>query len=52
MGLMARHRSLASTLETALAEAERAKTALAALPAGEIRDMLEELADYVVARVA
>jgi octaprenyl-diphosphate synthase len=52
LGLMARHGSLASTLETALAEAERAKTALAALPAGEIRDMLEALADYVVARVA
>ena len=52
LALMARHGSLASTLETARAEAGRAKAALAALPAGEIRDMLEGLADFVVARVA
>ncbi len=50
--LMARHRSLESTLETALAEAARARTSLATLPTGEMRDILEGLADFVVARVA
>jgi octaprenyl-diphosphate synthase len=52
LALMARHGSLESTLGTALAEAERAKAALAPLPAGEMRGMLEELADFVVARAA
>ena len=51
LALMARHGSLASTLETARAEAERARAALHPLPAGEIREILEELADFVVARV-
>ena len=52
LALMARHGSLESTLETALAEAARARAALAPLPDGEIRAMLEDLADFVVARVA
>jgi octaprenyl-diphosphate synthase len=52
MALMARHGSLESTFETAMAEATRAREALAPLPEGEIRDMLEALADFVVARVA
>jgi octaprenyl-diphosphate synthase len=52
LALMSRHRSLASTLETALAEAARARSALSPLPEGEMRDMLEALADFVVARVA
>ena len=43
---------LETTLETARAEAGRAKTALAALPDGEMRAMLEELADFVVARIS
>lgn len=50
--LMIRHGSLESTLETARAEAARAKAALGPLPGGEIRDLLEGLADFVVARVA
>ncbi|HRO11369.1 polyprenyl synthetase family protein [Amaricoccus sp.] len=52
LALMGRHGSLASTLETARAEAARAREALGALPPGEMRDLLDELADFVVARVA
>ncbi|MFO1174600.1 MAG: polyprenyl synthetase family protein [Paracoccaceae bacterium] len=51
MRLLARHGALDSTRATALDWAARAKAALAALPAHDLRDMLAELADYVVARV-
>ncbi|MGR3570298.1 polyprenyl synthetase family protein [Brevirhabdus sp.] len=50
LALMARHRTLESTRATALDWAERAKSALSALPDDPIRDMLVDLADYVVAR--
>ena len=50
--LMARHGSLASTRDTALAHAGEARSALEALPPGPIRSELDALADFVVARIA
>jgi octaprenyl-diphosphate synthase len=41
-----------ATRAEALAWSARAKDALAALPAHPIRDMLIDLADYVVARIS
>ncbi|MDE3078547.1 MAG: polyprenyl synthetase family protein [Paracoccaceae bacterium] len=52
MALLQRHGALEATRSAALGWAETAKTALAHLPAGDLRDMLTDLADYVVARVA
>ena len=52
LGLLDRHGTLASTRATALDWADRAKAALAPLPAHDLRDMMADLADYVVARVA
>ncbi len=43
--------ALASVRETALARADVAKQALAGFPDDPIRDMLSDLADYVVARI-
>ena len=50
-GMLGRHGTLASTRDTALGWAATAKAALAELPAHPLRDMLSDLADYVVARV-
>ena len=52
MGLMTQHGTLAATREEALQWAETAKTALTDLPDHEIRTLLIELADYVVARIS
>ncbi|WP_299130819.1 polyprenyl synthetase family protein [uncultured Amaricoccus sp.] len=49
--LMARHGSLESARETAMEHAARARRALAPLPAGQIRAILSDLADFVVARL-
>ncbi|WP_226782019.1 polyprenyl synthetase family protein [Oceaniglobus trochenteri] len=49
--LLEHHGSLASTRQTALDWAETAKAALAPLPDCDLRDMLRDLADYVVARI-
>ena len=49
--IMARHGAMEATRAEAMDWAARAKTALAALPPHELRDMLSDLADYVVARV-
>ncbi|SHI86973.1 octaprenyl-diphosphate synthase [Palleronia salina] len=49
--LLHRHGALDSTRETAIAWAEDAKEALSPLPDNELRDMLRDLADYVVARI-
>jgi octaprenyl-diphosphate synthase len=49
--LMARHGSLESTRETALAHAARARAALAPLPDGPLRGHLSDLAEFVVARL-
>jgi octaprenyl-diphosphate synthase len=50
--LFGKHGTLDSTRAEAVLWAGRAKAALATVPADPIRDMLTELADYVVARVA
>jgi octaprenyl-diphosphate synthase len=52
LALLARHDTLASTRLTALDWAGRARAALAPLPAQPLRDMLTDLADYVVARIS
>lgn len=49
--LLIKHGSLESTRDDALAWAETAKTALMAAPSGVLRDMMADLADYVVARL-
>ncbi|MBE3639342.1 polyprenyl synthetase family protein [Mangrovicoccus algicola] len=51
LALMARHGTLDSTRATAIEWATTAKTAILALPASELRDVLHDLADYVVERV-
>jgi octaprenyl-diphosphate synthase len=51
LALLARHGTMEATRAEALAWAARAKAALAPLPAHPIRDMLNDLADYVVARI-
>ncbi|WP_371157453.1 polyprenyl synthetase family protein [Jannaschia sp. 2305UL9-9] len=48
--ILARHGTLEETRLEALAWRDKARTALATLPPSELRDMLEDLADYVVAR--
>jgi octaprenyl-diphosphate synthase len=50
MALMARHGTMASTRQSALDWAARAKAALDKVPTHPLRDMLRDLADYVVAR--
>lgn len=51
LAIMARHGAMAATRDEALVWAGRAKAALAALPPHELRDILSDLSDYVVARV-
>lgn len=51
MGLMQAHGTLAQTRQTALHWAQTAKDAMRELPASELRDLLVDLADYVVQRV-
>ncbi len=50
--LLDRHGALEEARQDALDWAERAKTALARLPENNLRAMLLELADYVVARIS
>jgi octaprenyl-diphosphate synthase len=50
--LLQRHGALEATRAAALGWAARARAALEPLPDGELRDLLSDLADYVVARVA
>ncbi|MEM6477494.1 MAG: polyprenyl synthetase family protein [Pseudomonadota bacterium] len=52
LALMARHGALEATRVEAIGYATKAKDALRHVPAHPIRDMLGDLADYVVARVA
>ncbi len=50
--LLDRHGALEDTRADALAWTEKAKTAMGTLPPGDLRDMLVDLADYVVARIS
>jgi octaprenyl-diphosphate synthase len=52
LALLARHGTMEATRAEALAWSASAKTALGPLPAHPIRDMLIDLADYVVARIS
>lgn len=52
LAILARHNAIDAARADALDWAGRAKSALSALPAGEIRALLSDLADFVVARVA
>ncbi len=49
--LIAKHGTMEATRVDAVAWAEKAKASLAPLPAHQIKDMLIDLADYVVARI-
>lgn len=51
MALMVKHGTLEATRTEAVTWAERARAALAVLPEHPLRAMLDDLADYVVARV-
>ncbi len=51
LALLERHDALERTRAEALSWAARARESLAALPEGPIRPMLEDLTDYVVARL-
>ncbi|SIS59063.1 octaprenyl-diphosphate synthase [Roseivivax lentus] len=52
LSLLERHGALAETRADALAWTAKAKDAMATLPESDLRDMLIELADYVVARIS
>jgi len=52
LALLAQHGALEATRQDALAYAGTAKSAMEALPDHPLRDMLVDLADYVVARVS
>lgn len=51
LGLMKKYGTLEATRDDANAWADRARAALKALPDGDLRDMLHDLAAYVVARL-
>lgn len=50
--IMARHGTMEATRQEALKWAAAARAALAPLPAHPLREMLEDLADYVVSRIS
>ena len=52
LAILGRHQALERTRDDAMAWADRAKTAILALPDHPVRRMLIDLADYVVARLA
>jgi octaprenyl-diphosphate synthase len=52
LALLKKHGTLEATKSDALAWSEKAKTALAPLPDHEIKEMLIDLADYVVERIS
>ncbi|WP_347312187.1 polyprenyl synthetase family protein [Defluviimonas sp. SAOS-178_SWC] len=52
LALMLRHGTMAATRDDALGWAAKAKAALTALPPNDLRGMLSDLADYVVARIS
>lgn len=52
LSILNKHDTLAATQRDAHGWAEKAKTALAPLPNHELKDMLIDLADYVVSRIS
>ena len=51
IALLAKHGTMEATRQDALAWADKAKTALDAVPDHPLKKMLVDLADYVVARI-
>lgn len=51
LGLLARHGAMEATRSDALSWAETARRALKPLPKNDLRQMFDDLADYVVARI-
>lgn len=51
LSLLTKHDTLSATKVDALAWAEKAKNALAVLPDHDVKDMLGDIADYVVSRI-
>lgn len=51
LSLMGKYNTLETTRQDALRWTDRAKSAIATMPAHPIRDMLHDVADYVVARL-
>jgi len=51
MSLLEKHGTMASTRDDAIMWADKAKASLGLLPDHELKDMLVDLADYVVARI-
>ena len=52
LGLLAKHGTMEQTRLDAIGWADRAKAALTTLPDSDFREMLHDLADYVVARIS
>lgn len=52
LALLEKHDTLKATQADAMAWAAKAKAALEVLPAHEVKDMLTDLADYVVSRIS
>ena len=52
LGLLEKHGTMAATRAEAVGWAEKAKAAIGTLPKHELREMLHDLADYVVARIS
>ena len=52
LAILGRHGAIQAARADAVARAARARAALAALPPHPVRDLLAEMADFVVARVA
>lgn len=52
LALLNKHGTLHATKADAMEWAAKAKTALSPLPAHEVKDMLNDLADYVVSRIS
>jgi octaprenyl-diphosphate synthase len=52
LALLNKHDTLKATQVDAIAWAEKAKAALAVLPNHDVKDMLTDLADYVVSRIS
>ena len=50
--ILARHGAMEATRADALGWADKAKAAVLELPQSDIRDLLHDLADYVVARIS
>ncbi|ALI55269.1 polyprenyl synthetase family protein [Celeribacter marinus] len=51
IGLLTKHGALDDTRQVAIEWADKAKAALGKVPQGDIRDMLSDIADYVVERL-